>query len=43
MEVRRQHLTERDEENTENVGTVSRCPSPDSNLALSEYSSGMLL
>jgi len=43
MDICRQHLTEGDEENRENVGTVSRRPSQDSNLALREYSSGMLL
>jgi hypothetical protein len=43
MDVRRQHLTEGDEENKETVSTVSRRTSPDSNLALPEYSSGMLL
>ena len=41
--LRRQHLTEGAEENIENVSTVSRRLSPDSNLALREYSSGMLL
>jgi len=41
--LRCQHLTEGDEENRENVGKVSRCPSPDSNLAPPEYGSGILL